>query len=59
MGGHFRTIYERFGAPRVSLLPIGACAAAPDDVETGRAADDALRNLEQLLAAAERAAQTA
>ena len=23
-GGHFRTIYERFGAPRVSLLPIGA-----------------------------------
>ena len=23
-GTHFRTIYERFGAPRVSLLPIGA-----------------------------------
>jgi L-ascorbate metabolism protein UlaG (beta-lactamase superfamily) len=23
-GTHFRTIYERFGAPRVSLVPIGA-----------------------------------
>jgi hypothetical protein len=30
---------------------LGACAAAPDDIETGRAADDALRNLERLLAA--------
>jgi hypothetical protein len=30
---------------------LGACAAAPDDVATGRAADDALRDLELLLAA--------
>ncbi|ONI76158.1 hypothetical protein ALI144C_36385 [Actinosynnema sp. ALI-1.44] len=28
---------------------LGACAAAPDDLETGRAADEALRRLEQLL----------
>lgn len=28
---------------------LGACAAAPDDIETARAADDALRNLERLL----------
>jgi hypothetical protein len=32
---------------------LGACAAAPDDVATGRAADDALRELERLLTAAE------
>jgi len=44
------------GRKIVDLL--GACAAAPDDIQTGRAADDALRNLERLLAAAERAAQT-
>ncbi|MEV4318100.1 hypothetical protein [Actinocrispum sp. NPDC049592] len=31
---------------------LGACAAAPDDVETGRAADEALMRLERLLAAA-------
>lgn len=30
---------------------LGACAAAPDDTEIGRAADEALMNLEQLLAA--------
>jgi L-ascorbate metabolism protein UlaG (beta-lactamase superfamily) len=23
-GRHFRTIYEKYGAPRISLLPIGA-----------------------------------
>jgi hypothetical protein len=37
------------GQQVVELL--GACAAAPDDIATARAADDALRNLEQLLAA--------
>ena len=37
------------GAKVVEML--GACAAAPDDIETGRAADDALRYLERLLAA--------
>jgi hypothetical protein len=30
---------------------LGACAAAPDDIETGQAADDALMRLERLLAA--------
>jgi hypothetical protein len=30
---------------------LGACAAAPDDVATGRAADAALTRLERLLAA--------
>lgn len=29
---------------------LGACAAAPDDVETGRAADAALLRLDRLLA---------
>ncbi len=29
---------------------LGACAAAPDDLATGQAADEALRRLEQLLA---------
>jgi hypothetical protein len=29
---------------------LGACGAAPDDIEIGRAADEALRKLEQLLA---------
>jgi hypothetical protein len=37
------------GRKVVELL--GACAVAPDDIETGRAADDALRSLERLLAA--------
>jgi hypothetical protein len=37
------------GRQVVELL--GACAAAPDDLQTGRAADDALRNLERLLTA--------
>ncbi len=32
---------------------LGACAAAPDDVAIGQAADNALNELEQLLAAAE------
>jgi hypothetical protein len=31
---------------------MGACAASPDDLAIGQAADDALRNLEQLLATA-------
>ncbi len=39
------------GREVVDLL--GACAAAPDDLETGRAADDALLRLDQLLAAVE------
>lgn len=30
---------------------LGACAAAPDDLATGQAADEALRRLEQLLTA--------
>jgi hypothetical protein len=30
---------------------LGACAAAPDDLEIGRAADEALMRLEQVLAA--------
>lgn len=30
---------------------LGACSAAPDDAEVGRAADEALRNLERLLTA--------
>jgi hypothetical protein len=29
---------------------LGECAAAPDDLETGRVADEALMKLEQLLA---------
>jgi hypothetical protein len=29
---------------------LAACAAAPDDTETGRVADDALADLERLLA---------
>lgn len=37
------------GSEVVDML--GACAAAPDDVETGRAANAALRRLESLLAA--------
>jgi hypothetical protein len=37
------------GSEVVEML--GACAAAPDDTETGQAADDALMRLEQLLAA--------
>jgi hypothetical protein len=37
------------GSKVVELL--SACAASPDEMETGRAADDALRNLEHLLAA--------
>jgi hypothetical protein len=37
------------GSEVVEML--GACAAAPDDLETGRAADEALMRLEQVLAA--------
>ena len=42
---------EITAAGRKVVDMLGRCAAAPDDVETGRAADDALRKLEQLLAA--------
>jgi hypothetical protein len=42
---------EITAAERRVVELLGACAAVPDDIETGRAADDALRNLEQLLAA--------
>lgn len=42
------------GAKVVEML--GACAAAPDAVEVGRAADEALMELERLLAAAARPA---
>lgn len=35
------------GSEVVEML--GACAAAPDDIETGRAADEALMRLEQAL----------
>jgi hypothetical protein len=38
-------------AGRKVVEMLGACAVAPDDLQTGRAADDALRNLERLLAA--------
>jgi hypothetical protein len=37
------------GRKVVDLL--AACAAAPDDLETGRAADEALGELDRLLAA--------
>jgi len=40
---------EIAAAGRKVVEMLGACAAAPDDMETGRAADDALMNLEQLL----------
>lgn len=42
-------IDELAAAGRKVVDMLGACAAAPDDRETGRAADDALRNLERLL----------
>ena len=38
---------------------LGACAAAPDDRQTGRAADEALMRLERLLAASSGQAATA
>lgn len=41
---------EITAAGREVVDMLGACAAAPDDVETGRAANDALMKLEQLLA---------
>jgi hypothetical protein len=40
------------GAKVVEML--GACAADPDDLEVGRAADEALKELDRLLAAADR-----
>ena len=40
---------EIAAAGREVVEMLGACAAAPDDIETGRAANDALRNLEQLI----------
>ena len=42
---------EIAAAGRMVVELLGACSAAPDDTETGRAADDALRNLERLLTA--------
>ena len=45
---------EIAAAGRKIVEMLGACAAAPDDVTIGQAADDALRKLEQLLASAER-----
>jgi hypothetical protein len=44
---------EIAAAGRKIVEMLGACAAAPDDVAIGQAADDALRELEQLLAAAQ------
>lgn len=37
-------------AERKIVELLGACAVAPDDRETARAADDALRELDRLLA---------
>lgn len=42
---------EITAAERKVVELLGACAAAPDDAETGRTADDTLRKLDQLLAA--------
>jgi hypothetical protein len=42
---------EIAAAGREVVDMLGACAAAPDDVATGRAADAALMRLERLLAA--------
>jgi hypothetical protein len=42
---------EVAAAGRKVVELLGACAAAPDDIQTGRAADDALRKLDKLLAA--------
>jgi len=44
---------EIAAAGREVVDMLGACAAAPDDLETGRAADDALLRLVHLLAAVE------
>jgi hypothetical protein len=41
---------EIAAAGREVVDMLGACAAAPDDLETGRAADDALLKLDRLLA---------
>ncbi len=43
---------EIAAAGRTVVEMLGACSAAPDDEHVGRAADDALRNLERLLTAA-------
>jgi hypothetical protein len=43
---------EIAAAGREVVDMLGACAAAPDDRATGRAADEALMRLEQVLAAA-------
>jgi hypothetical protein len=48
-GGNAMDEIAAAGQAVVEML--GACAAAPDDVETGRAADEALLKLERLLAA--------
>jgi hypothetical protein len=42
---------EIAAAGREVVDMLGACAAAPDDLETGRAADAALLKLDRLLAA--------
>lgn len=42
---------EIAAAGREVVEMLGACAAAPDDPETGRAADEALMRLEQALTA--------
>ena len=42
---------EIAAAGREVVEMLGACAAALDDLETGRAADEALMRLEQALAA--------
>jgi len=42
---------EIAAAGREVVEMLGACGAAPDDVETGRAADEALLRLEQAIAA--------
>jgi hypothetical protein len=40
---------EIAAAGRMVVEMLGACSAAPDDADVGRAADEALRNLERLL----------
>jgi len=43
--------HEIAAAGRKVVELLGACAMAPDDTQTGRAADEALRDLDLLLAA--------
>jgi hypothetical protein len=47
-----QTVPDEIAAAGGKLVEmLAACAAAPDDMSIGRAADDALRSLEQLIAA--------